>query len=115
MIAVDPTLLTVARYRDAARRIVEREGPMSGPNGKSVAILRLAETLRDEPDPVVREWAREAIWREVRGLLGWRPALDDEEPRLPHGERIRLAVRAGYRDCPLCGERFKPGAWRETP
>jgi hypothetical protein len=52
------------------------------------------------------------VWRDVRDLLGWRPALEDPTPPLRYAERVRLMVRSGYRDCPCCGERFKPGAWR---
>lgn len=102
---------TIARYRRAARRIVERPGPLAGPHGKAVAIVRLAEALGRERDPAIREWSREAVWREVRDLVGWEPPLV-EEPRLPHAERVRLFVREGYRDCPVCGEPLKPGAWR---
>lgn len=109
----DPILERVAMYKGAARRIVEADGPMDGPNGKLYAVASLAEILKSETDLVVREWCREAIWREVREpLYDWRAPLI-EEPRLPYAERIRLFVIAGYRDCPTCGERFKPGAWRD--
>ena len=112
--SADSILATIARYRAVARAIVEREGPLAGPHGKALAIVRLAETLRDEPDVVVREWARETVWREVRDLLGYVQPLIDDGPRLPYAERVRLFVRAGRRACPVCGERFKPGAWRDA-
>ena len=36
-----------------------------GLTGVPAAIVRLAESLGSEPDQVVREWCREAVWREV--------------------------------------------------
>lgn len=105
-------LEVVARYRLAARRILEAPGELAGPHGKYLALVRLVRVIDAEPDRVVRAWAREAVWRDVRLLFGWRAPLIDDDPRLPYDERVRLLVRAGYRDCPVCGERFKPGAWR---
>jgi hypothetical protein len=104
---------TIARYRRAARCIVERPGPLAGPHGKALAIVKLARTLADVPDVTIREWAREAIWREVRDLLGWIPPLV-EEPRLPFAERLRLFVIAGYRHCPCCGRPWDPASMREV-
>jgi hypothetical protein len=111
--APDPILVTIAGYRQAARAIVEANAPLAGSHGKALAIVKLAETLREIEDRVVREWSREAIWREVRDLLGWTPPLV-EEPRLPYAERVRLFVTAGYRDCPCCGRRMEPASIREA-
>jgi hypothetical protein len=109
---VDPILKVIERYRTAARRIVARRGPLVGPTGKYVAIVRLGELVAAEPDPVIRAWATEGVWRDLRDLLGWVPELD-KEPRLPYAERIRLMVIAGYRTCPCCGRPMDPALIRE--
>jgi hypothetical protein len=86
---------------------------MSGQSGKPAAILRLVRLFEGEDDPTVREWCREAVWREVRDILGWEPPIF-EQPRLPYKERVRLFVIAGYRTCPCCGRRMEPAAAREA-
>jgi hypothetical protein len=108
----DDVLEVIARYRAAARRILEAPGDLAGPRGRYLALVRLVQRIDAEPDRVVRAWAREAVWRDVRHLFAWRPEIDDHTPPLRHDERVRLMVRAGYRECPIGGCRLGPGALR---
>jgi hypothetical protein len=107
-------LETVAEYRAAARKIATADLPLHGPDSKFVAVVELAGTLHDLGDLTLREWCREVIWRETReALWGWVAPLVEDGGRLPYEQRVRLFVREGLRDCPVCGRRFGPGIVRE--
>jgi hypothetical protein len=108
-IACDATLSVVAAYRRAARAIVEADGPLEGPHGKALAIVRLVQMVDRELDPVARDWAREAIWRETWDLLGNAPTTLDRTPPIRYRDRVRHFLVAGYSRCPICAGPLRPG------
>jgi hypothetical protein len=75
---------------------------MFGPTGKPLAIVELVREVDREPDRLVRDWAREAVYVEVADLLGCARESHDPTPAPRATDRIRHALRAGYRRCPLC-------------
>ncbi len=99
MNAVEAEVLArVRRYRQAARMAVEADAPVKV---RCLALLDLADAVRDESDLLVRRWAEIAIWEESKTFLG----VDDEQqhlvPETYEGAQRRLRAQ-GYSACPNC-------------
>lgn len=89
-------LATVAAYRAAARRAVHADRSLKV---RCLALLRLAEAGRAEPDPTLASWVESAIWREAAPLLTGRPASLAGDA---HERGVRRLRSRGYVMCPSC-------------
>ena len=89
----------VREYREAARLAVRADTATF--QSRCLALIDLAESARNEPDPLIRTWGERAIWEEAKSFLG----VDDEQPEAPgeHYEAAQRKLRArGYGMCPEC-------------
>jgi hypothetical protein len=100
-------LKRVDEYRSFARElsVAVRAGrkPPSGPRGWPVAVVDLAERIRDGEHEPVRGWAEAACWEELRALY-----CDDPErafpqaPPPPYVFPLRRLSAEGHETCPTC-------------
>ena len=105
----------VREYREAARLAVRADAATF--QSRCLALIDLAESARNEPDPLIRTWGERAIWEEAKSFLG----MDDEQHDLP-GEPFERAQRRlrdqGLVSCPTCRSVLATDAdfdrWRRT-
>jgi hypothetical protein len=96
--SVDTTILDrIREYRIAARHAVEATD--AGDVGKCLALVKLGDLARSEPDLTTRVWAERAIWAEAESFL-----LGEERHLVgdPWEQRQRQLRAGGYDRCPRC-------------